>query len=186
MTFKNTTTEFGLISKSLHWGVILIFLAQFFLAGTMKELPNDGAALGMSKWALHDLHKSLGVLVLLLGIFRIYWRVSGVLPEWKQALSTLEARLVGFTEWGLLSLMIAMPATGYLMSNAGGFPVKFFGLFTLPAVIGKSKAAGELFHELHGICAMLVMVIVALHLGLILKRTLVNKDRFIFRMISKQ
>ena len=49
--------------------------------------------------------------------------------------------------------MIAMPVTGYLTSAAGGHDVSFFGLVSLPDLVGRNKAIDEAAGEAHYVFA---------------------------------
>ena len=67
MALKNTPQEWGSMSKFLHWSVVVLIVGQGILGLTMGDLPRDGA--------IHPvrLHKSIGVLILTLAVFRLVW-----------------------------------------------------------------------------------------------------------------
>jgi cytochrome b561 len=61
------------------------------------------------------------------------------------------------------------------MSNAGGHPIHFFGLFEMPALVSENEAIGDLTHEAHEILGWAILVLIALHLAGAVKHRL--KDR---------
>jgi cytochrome b561 len=71
--------------------------------------------------------------------------------------------------------MILVPLSGYIMSNAGGYPMNFFGMGELPALIGKSKALGEIAHEAHEIMGFAMLALIVLHVAGAMKHRM--KDR---------
>ena len=65
-----------------------------------------------------------------------------------------------------------VPLSGYLMSNAGGYPIHFFGLFEMPALVGESKAIGGFAHEAHWIVGYAMAALVLLHMAGAIKHRL--------------
>lgn len=61
------------------------------------------------------LHVALGITILVLGLVRIAWRRLTPLPPWDPRLTTTDQRIVHATEAVLLTLMLAVPATGLLL-----------------------------------------------------------------------
>lgn len=93
------TTRYTRVAIILHW---LIALAIFFMIGLgwyMTDLPKDGPKqiafdlfdLGMYSWQLSEpgsprmfyfnLHKSVGLTLFALILFRVYWRVTHTPPR---------------------------------------------------------------------------------------------------------
>jgi cytochrome b561 len=110
--------------------------------------------------SLPELHVMLGVSILVLGVLRIGWRAATPLPEWAGHLGPRERRLEGLLEKLLLALLILVPATGLLLI---------------------AGAAGWLL--LHVAAQVGLLAVIALHVGLVLKHTVLLRHRHLRRML---
>jgi cytochrome b561 len=88
----------------------------------------------LDRTKVYELHKSLGVLVIIFFVYRLINRIIHQPPALPIGLKNYEKTLAKLVHYSLYLLMIIAPLSGYLMSNAYGFEVKFFGI-TLPNLI---------------------------------------------------
>jgi len=109
---------------------------------------------------LPELHVSLGLLVIVLAAARLLWRRTTPLPPWAEHLSHRERRLEGRLEKLMLALLVAVPASGLLL-----------------------VAAGDEWLPVHVTAQIAFLVAVALHVGLVLRHTVVRRDRHLSRML---
>lgn len=84
--------------------------------------------------------------------------------------------------WSLYAIMIVLPVTGYLMSNADDRTVSFFGI-ELPRLIGPDKALGESLEEVHETIANVGYALIALHAEASLFHRYVQRDTTLVRML---
>jgi len=172
---KNSTTDYGSFSKALHWLMALIILTLIGVGIYMAELPTDTAEQKQYAFQFYGLHKSFGVVILALIVLRLVWIRISPAPALPSVFAPKERAVVKALQGLLYLLMIVMPLSGYLMSNAGGHPINFFGLGELPALIGKSKAVGGFAHEVHEIMGWTMLVLIVLHMAGALKHRLKDK-----------
>lgn len=176
---KNTKDEFGFIAKFFHWAVAVLVLvllsAGFFMTG-MDFSP--------SKLGLYMLHKSFGILVLVLMIGRVIWRQISPRPGRLPSVKPWEDRLASIVHLLLYLSLFAMPLSGWIMSSAGGFPATFFGLFSLPALMDKNEQVFELTRGIHTAFAYTVLGLLALHFAGAFKHHLVDRDATLQRMTT--
>jgi cytochrome b561 len=172
---KNSATDYGTLSKALHWLMAAIILALIFVGIYMAGLPKETAAEKQYAFQFYGLHKSFGVLALLLIVLRLVWTRLSPAPALPSAFAPKERVVVKALQGLLYLLMIVMPVSGYLMSNAGGHPIHFFGLFEMPAVVGESKALGGFAHEMHEIMGWAMLVLIVLHMAGAIKHRLKDK-----------
>ena len=66
MQWRNTADSYGSLAKFLHWTIVILIIAQYFIAESADELPD-----GIEKLSLLSRHKSIGMLVLILALLRI-------------------------------------------------------------------------------------------------------------------
>lgn len=108
-----------------------------------------------------EAHVAIGLLVMVLGLARLLWRRVVPLPPWAEHLSEAERRLEGTLEKVLLTLLLVVPATGLVMVLTRGDDL-------LPVHIAGQVA---------------LLTAVALHVGLVLKHTVVHRHRHLSRML---
>jgi cytochrome b561 len=117
---------------------------------------------------VYELHKSFGVLALILIAIRILNRLLNKAPALPASMPKIEQILSHLGHFGLYILMIAVPLSGFLMSNSFGFPVKFFSI-ELPRMIGTNFEYGKIFAAAHELCAYGLLALIAIHVLAVIK-----------------
>ena len=177
MQIKNTKNNFGWVAIIFHWVMALLILGMLGVGLYMKRLP-----IGLEKLQLYGLHKSFGILVLMLVIVRVCWRMINItpslatLPSWEK----YSARAV---HYAFYFFMFAMPLTGWLMTSAAGLAPSFFGLFTLPNLVAPDDHLRHLLAETHKYLAFALIATVCLHVAAVLKHQFIDKDAILRRML---
>lgn len=178
MPLKNTLASYGWLAKSFHWVVAVLIIGMLIVGNVMVRMEEGNPNI----YPIYNLHKSTGVLVLVLVIARFCWRVISVepshaqLPTWQRFLSTA-------VHYALYVCMFAMPISGWGMSSAAGYPVQFFGLFSLPPLVEKNKSLGELFAMTHGWVSWILIALLCAHIGAALLHHFYYKDNILKRML---
>ena len=137
----------------------------------------------LEKLKLYGWHKELGVLILMLVIFRILWRLSNITPPLPTAMphwQKLASRAAHLAFYGFL---IIMPLTGWLISSAAGLPVSFFGLFVLPTLIPADEHLRLLFSDIHQWLAYTLIATICAHVAAALQHHFINKDDILRRIL---
>lgn len=111
--------------------------------------------------SLPEIHVLLGLSIILLGLLRVAWRLGTPLPPWAPFLSAGERRLEGLLEKSLLTLLFVVPATGLLL------------------VAGKSDD----WLIAHVGAQLVFVAVVATHVALVVRHTVVHRDRQLSRML---
>lgn len=175
---RNSCTEWGIISQSVHWLTVVLVFATIAVALIMVELP-----LGVRKLELYALHKSVGVLILGLTVARLAWRLSGPRPMALGPSRAYERVLAHIVHGAFYGVLIALPLTGWLMSSAANFSVSVFGLFTLPDLVAPDKALEDRFKAIHGWLAWGLGGLLVLHVVGALKHHFVLGNDTLRRMV---
>ena len=180
MPWRNAETQYGRAARSFHWLVAAMLLGQFSLAFTMVALPE-----GELQYRLTHLHESVGVTIFAVTTARLIWRwidpPPAALPM--PALMRLGSRIV---HGALYAVLFAIPATGYLMTNALGFPVVLFGVVPLPNLIGLNRPLGFGLLAAHYWLGMALLALFAAHAGAALFHHLVLRDGTLTRMLPRR
>jgi cytochrome b561 len=80
--------------------------------------------------------------------------------------------------------MLVMPVSRYLLSNAGGNAVLWFGVFTIPDIALRGRELSEAGREAHYVFAKTIGIVVALHLAAVVRHTAVKRDTVLVRSAS--
>jgi cytochrome b561 len=73
--------------------------------------------------------------------------------------------LAGFSHASLYALLVLMPITGFLATNAWGFPLKVFEVLPLPSPIGKDEAIAKALSFTHWCGAVSMGTLLAAHVA---------------------
>lgn len=174
----NTQTQYGLVARGLHWLTAIMVLGML-LGGKVAVLLPAGGFRSM----IIAGHKSIGVAILVLTIGRLLWRRFNPRPPFlsPNALFNYTAHVLHVV---LYILLILQPLSGILMSQAHGYPVAVFGLFTLPPLVWQNAALGGFFRDVHGVSALLLTLGIIVHIAAALKHHLLDRDRTLTRMLT--
>ncbi|MBV9509368.1 MAG: cytochrome b [Caulobacteraceae bacterium] len=180
--------RYSAVAIALHWTIALLILGNIGLAWWFNTLHGE-AAIGPVQ-----LHKSIGVTVLILSVLRVAWRLAfpppklpGYVPGWERGLAHL-------THFGFYLIMLGSPLTGWAMSSASPlikvFPIRLFGVVPWPAMgfltslpHDQMKAAHHVLETSHGLLAKLAYVLIVLHVAGALKHQFISRDDVVARMI---
>ena len=82
----------------------------------------------------------------------------------------------------LYVLMIAVPVVGYLMVDAKGYDVAFFG-WAAPDLVATDKALADRLNDLHATLAWALTALVAVHIGAAAWHQVIVRDGTLQRML---
>ncbi|MBN8630665.1 MAG: cytochrome b [Rhodobacterales bacterium] len=176
MGLRNCPEEFGLVTRALHWTMMVIILGQLALG-----LRLDSMEPGLANLWLYGLHKTIGFAVLALILIRIAWHLASPPPPplGPHGPTFWIARAV---HWALYLLLIAIPLTGWAGSSATGIDVMIADRWTVPPLVEASEEAETFWFGLHDILTKLLMALIALHILGAVKRQ-IGGDGTLTRMI---
>jgi cytochrome b561 len=178
MTFRNTTTAWGSVSKGLHWLIVLLIINQWVIASRAGALPNGIAKLETLAW-----HKSFGITILALAVIRLLWRWMNPTPELTSLTKPWERTLARISHGLLYGFLFAIPLTGWMMSSAKNYSVSWFKLFQLPDLVAPSESVFRLMHSLHEGLNLALVGVAALHIAGALKHHFIDRNDVLKRML---
>ena len=166
--------RYTLPAIALHWGQAIVVLWLFWLGWTMTDLPK-----GAERSAAYGLHKSLGLLALLLVSLRLIWRRGNPAP--RPITGGWEAKLATATHHALYLFLFLAPLAGYLASSFTPYAIKFFG-FELPKAGWPDESLNSIFKLLHVVFVWGGAGLIALHIAGAIKHV-VKGDGTLQRML---
>jgi len=134
------------------------------------------------KWQIYEMHKSFGLLVLLLFPMRLTWRLMNasphldMIPKWEQ-------HAAKSVHWLLYFGMLLMPLSGWIMATASGYTPAFFGLFDVPAPVDLNEGTAQLSLAIHHYGAWTLIALLSLHLAAATKAHWLDKNNILKRML---
>jgi cytochrome b561 len=179
MTTKQRSTEESRFSAFARWqhGLMAALIVLTIAVGAYMEniLPLS------DRFRAYALHKSLGITVLALLLIRVAWRLRAKpkLPAELQGWQLYAARV----SHGLLYLlMLIVPVSGWLMNSAANFPLQWFGLVNLPALVARNPALKSTFATVHSWLAWTLTAVIVIHLLAALKHHFVDRNNILSNM----
>jgi cytochrome b561 len=173
---------YGRTTRVLHWTTVVALAGQFTIGYLLDVGGGRGRGRGRGRGeesgrgrvrgrggddgidvfddALLTAHVALGITILALGIARLWWRRRAALPPWAAGLSPVERTISHWTERALYALLLVIPATGLWL------------VFVSDDAVGIHISAHVAF-----------FVVVAVHIGLVLKHQLIHRDGLLRRML---
>ena len=169
--------RYSAIAIGLHWLMAVAIIGLIGVGLWMTDLDNSPTKIKVYSW-----HKWIGLTVLMLAALRLAWRAHKPPPPLAESIPLWQIRIATLTHRVMYGLMFAMPLTGWLQNSAAGFPLTWFGLFKVPALIGRDKGAFEFWNETHETLAYALIVMIVLHVLAALKHHLLDRDDTLRRM----
>ena len=164
----------------LHWLIAALIGVALVMGWVMTDM-----AISPQKLKLYNWHKWVGITVLWLAAVRILWRVTHRPP----AMVTMPAwqRIAAHALHGVLYLlMLAQPLSGWIFSNASGYPIVYLRLLPLPNLVGKNKQLADQWQEIHETLGWLLVAVLVVHALAALKHHLIDKDDTLRRMLPER
>ncbi len=173
-----TRARYSTVAIVLHWLIAAAIIFQVVLAWRMDGRTPQG-------FALVQLHKSVGISILLLSLARLAWRLTHRPPPLPAGLANWERRLAKIAHVGLYVIMIGMPVTGWIMVSTSRIqvPTLLYGVVPWPHfpvladLVGPAKSAWNSFgHTGHEVLAWGAYLLIALHVAGALKHQLFSRE----------
>ena len=181
--------RYGTVAIILHWLIAILILTNIVLGWSFDSFE------GPQKAAIVNVHKSIGMSVLILSVLRIVWRLMNPAPPMGAWLKPWEKLLAKTVHWLFYVFMIVMPLTGWAMVSASPKirvnPVTFFGLFNFPAFPYVSTLPHDQMHNVHkllqqahtGSVLWLGYALIVLHVLGALKHQFFDRDGELGKML---
>jgi len=162
--------QFTPLQRALHWLMAICILAMLFVGVGMVS------TVAPKYLGLIALHKTLGVVLLILVVIRlgVRWRYGApALPGDLPVPMKLAAQLSHYLLYGL---MIVMPLLGWGMLSAADYPIVLLGGVRLPQILPQSDRLHSLLWDAHHYLAFVFFALILLHLAAGLYHALVRRD----------
>ena len=171
------------VAVVLHWLIAALLVFEVALGLNME------GAKGADKFAVFQLHKSVGITILLLVLLRIVWRFYRRPPPLNA--SGWERALAYIVHGAFYLILLALPVSGWIIVSASkiAVPTLLYGTIPWPhlpgfgAMAAATKQVWEATGEfVHTNLVNVIYLLVALHVAGALKHHFIDRDSEFARM----
>ena len=155
-------------SRLFHWVMAFATLGTtslMYYSQIFEAQAKTSTAARAEYSELLRLHKSIGLIVLFLVVFRFIWNRHRRRPELPATSSGPQQRVALGVHQALYGLMLGIPLMGWFASMAYGGRTHFFGLFELPLLLEKNVDAAVIYRNLHIWLGWALFLLLTLHTG---------------------
>ena len=169
--------RYSAVARWLHWLIAILVIWNVVSGLGHEALPREQRAIVMG------LHISSGVTILVLSVLRLAWRLGHKPPPLPAGMTRWQVGLAHGTHWAFYAFMILLPVSGWIMVSSAPFPIKWFGLLTVPKLaVERGTPLAEAAGEGHEIMGLIMALLVLLHIGAALWHQFKLRDNLLARM----
>lgn len=179
--------RYSVAAVSLHWLIAALLIGNIGIAWYFNTLH------GPAKGPPMDLHRSIGITVLLLSLGRLALRVASPPPAPPASLTGWERALSRAVHVLFYVAMIGLPLTGWAMVSVGPHllqtPMTLFHAIPWPAIgplttvpAAQVHSTHDFFEGAHGILGKMAYGLIVLHVAGALKHQVIDRDDVVARM----
>ncbi len=162
----------------LHWIIAILIITNIGLVELSEDLSREARAPYM------DLHKAIGISVLVFSLLRLIWRFGHKPPPLPDGMAGWQRLLASTTHFLFYVLMIGLPLSGWIWMSTYPAPIGFFGLFEIPLwPVEGQKALQEILHEGHEIGGRIMFLLIILHVAAAFYHQFLLRDKLLNRML---
>ncbi|ASM74496.1 MULTISPECIES: cytochrome b [Roseobacteraceae] len=175
-TLSDQPNHYGLVTRTLHWGMAALFAAQFTSAAAHWALPRENAL----REALWGYHGNLGATLFLLVLLRGVWGLMNIQRRPRNSGTIGQAAVAGHVV--LYALMVIVPAVRLLAAAGSTRGFSYFGIPVFPAR-ETAIAWTQVAVEWHGEMGWILGLVIVGHIAMaIVWHQLVKRDDVLTRM----
>lgn len=173
-------SRYTTVAIILHWLIAAAIIFQIILGWRMGDGPK-----GPTTYAIFQLHKSIGITILLLSLGRLAWRLTHRPPPHPVGQPRWETIASQVVHVAFYVIMIGLPVTGWIIVSTSRLPIPtvLFGAIPwphlpfLPELAAGPKHLWNQVGELgHGLLVKTTYLLLALHLGAVAKHQILDRD----------
>ena len=159
------------VMKVMHWVTLFLVAAAYAVVWA-----SAAAATKEQNALLVQIHRSLGITIFVLTLFRLAWRSRARLPGLPADLPPIQIMAARATQYLLYALLLVQPILGMLHSIALGARIDLFFVIQMPVMMDHDKILSKTAISAHEIVANLMLFVVAVHASAALFHHLVRRD----------
>ena len=176
MQLRNTPLIYGSVSKFFHWLIAILIICMLVFGYFLGDVPKDYQPM------TYNIHKLIGLTILLLMLLRLGWALMNVKPRLPDGTPCWQRGAERLTHFLLYVAVIGMPLFGWVGSVAAGH-APHIGGFDINLPIAQSKELADTAFTLHGYFAIVLIVLISIHALAALYHHFICRDDILRRML---
>lgn len=170
---------YTLVARVFHWVTAALVLLMLPIGIVMANVD-----VGPAQDTLYHLHRSVGVILLPLMLARLLYRLKTPPPSLPESVSRVQRLAAGATHWALYAILQLQALVGWVATSAYRAPVWVFWAFELPPIWPVDRPLSEMLFAVHRTTGIILIVLLAVHVGAAFFHHYVLKDVVLRRMIK--
>ncbi|MGO9421748.1 cytochrome b [Roseiarcus sp.] len=162
--------RFTPLQRARHWIMAVCILTMLFIGVHMVSSINP------KYLTLITIHKTLGIVILVLALIRLAVRLRSGAPPLPLDLPEPMKLAAHLSHYALYALMIGLPLTGWAMLSSAGYPIVLWGGIWLPPIAPQSDGLHTVLWQAHVWLALLFYAVILMHVAAALFHALVRRD----------
>ena len=155
MHVKNTLTEYGIISKLLHWLSAILLLIQIPLGFYLVDLD-----FGEERLSIENIHIIIGLSIFYLVIIRLLNKIFNPTPKLDPSIFKGQKFIAKLNHILLYVAILSITISGILKKLFNG---EVLGVFFFSLEIKDNFDLAELFYDTHIISHYALITLISLH-----------------------
>ncbi|MDA9689201.1 cytochrome b [Betaproteobacteria bacterium] len=176
---KKPINSFNNTAILLHWLVAFLLMVQFLIGLDMVDIPK-GPDSPRPFW--FNTHKSIGIVLGCLILFRLYWRIRSGVPQSPAGTVSWERIAANISHMLLYFCMFIMPVSGLVGSLFSKYDLLFLGI-RIPKFFEHDALIKELMTNTHQWTAYIFLAIISIHILAAVKHLVIDCDGIFERMM---
>lgn len=184
----NADARYNAVAMSLHWLIAALIVTNILIAWYFNTLN------GPTKIPPLQLHKSIGITVLILSAARLAWRFISPPPPLPASVTGWQRAAAHVTYVLFYVIMLGLPLSGWAMVSASAlirvYPITLYGLIPWPTIEplaqlphDQMKSVHKAFLLTHGLLGKLTYGLIVLHVAAALRHLILLRDGVVARMV---
>lgn len=170
-------SRYSKVAITLHWLMALMIIGNL-AGGFLHDFIPRGSP---ERAIVMGLHVSFGLTIIALTLVRLGWRLANPPPPLPAYFTGGERLLAKGSHWAFYIAMLALPLSGWLMSERNERPLLYFFIAEVPKA-GIGKPLAQTFNEMHEILGWAMLALLALHVLGVIKHLVMDRDNLLPRM----
>ncbi|MEZ5952723.1 MAG: cytochrome b/b6 domain-containing protein [Hyphomonas sp.] len=173
-----SSSRYTTVAILLHWALAFLLIFMIWLGWNMEDNASR-----------FQLHKSVGISILVLTVARILWRGINPPPPLPEEMSPREKTLSHLVHKGMYALMLLLPFLGWFLVSTSSKPVPtvLFDTVRWPHLPFTEGLRGGVLHEvaefLHSKGAWVLIILLVLHVAGAVKHEIAAEEGVLKRML---
>ena len=175
MHLTNTLTEYGVISKVLHWLSAILLLVQIPLGFYLVDLD-----FGEERISLENVHVILGLIIFYIVIIRLVNKILNPTPKLDPSIFKGQVFLAKMNHILLYLAILSITISGILKKLFNG---ESLVIFFKEIQIKDNFELADQFYNIHILSNYTILVLITIHLIAVVVHRLFFKDNLLKKML---